>query len=147
MFKKLEGIFVVMPTPFTEDEKIDYEAYGKNIDWLISKGVHGLIPLGSTGEVASLDDDERFELAEFVVKKVDGRVPVCVGTTAETTAKTIKFTKHAEEIGADAVLILPPYYMNPLQEEMINHFEKSPMQLRSLLCFITTLEPQVLIWS
>lgn len=121
--KELKGTFVVMVTPFDENQNINFRAMEENIEWYIEKGAHGLIPLGSTGEMASLTEKERYEIAEFVVKVVNNRLPVCISTTAETTAKTIEYTQHAEKIGADAVLILPPYYFNPLQEEIIYHYE------------------------
>lgn len=121
--KELKGTFVVMVTPFDENQNINFKAMEENIEWYIEKGAHGLIPLGSTGEMASLTEKERYEIAEFVVKVVNNRLPICIGTTAETTTKTIEYTKHAEKIGADAVLILPPYYFNPLQEEIIYHYE------------------------
>ena len=121
--KELEGTFVVMVTPFDENQNINFKAMEENIEWYIEKGAHGLIPLGSTGEMASLTEKERYKIAEFVVKVTKNKVPVCIGTTAETTAKTLEYTQHAEKIGADAVLILPPYYFNPLQEEIIYHYE------------------------
>ncbi len=120
--KELRGTFVVMVTPFNENEGVDFDRLEKNLEWYLENGVHGVLPLGSTGEIASLSEKERLKIAEFVVKKVAGRVSVCVGATAETTKKTIEYTKHAQNIGADGVLILPPYYFNPLQEEIIYHF-------------------------
>ena len=119
----LRGVYVVMVTPFDENERIDYGAYERNIEWLLERGVVGVIPLGSTGEVASLTHEERLEVAEFVLKKVNGRVPVIVGSTAETTAQTIAYTKHAKDHGAAAVLILPPYYHKPLPEEIVHHYK------------------------
>ena len=121
--KELKGTFVVMVTPFDENQNINFKAMEENIEWYIEKGAYGLIPLGSTGEMAGLTEKERYEIAEFVVKVTKSRVPICIGTTSETTAKTIEYTQHAEKIGADAVLILPPYYYNPLQEEIIYHYE------------------------
>ena len=121
--KELKGTFVVMVTPFDENQNINFKAMEENIEWYIEKGAHGLIPLGSTGEFASLTEKERYKIAEFVVKVTKNRVPVCIGTTSETTVKTLEYTQHAEKIGADAVLILPPYYYNPLQEEIIYHYE------------------------
>ncbi|MBN2395410.1 MAG: 4-hydroxy-tetrahydrodipicolinate synthase [Candidatus Atribacteria bacterium] len=121
--KELKGNFVVMVTPFDENQNINFKAMEENIEWYIEKGAHGLIPLGSTGEMASLTEKERYDIAEFVVKIVNNRLPVCICATAETTTKTIEYTQHAEKIGADAVLILPPYYYNPIQEEIIYHYE------------------------
>ena len=121
--KELKGTFVVMVTPFDENQNVNFKAMEENIEWYIEKGAYGLIPLGSTGEMASLTEKERYKIAEFVVKVTKNRVPICIGTTAETTAKTLEYTQHAEKIGADAVLILPPYYYNPIQEEIIYHYE------------------------
>jgi len=121
--KQLEGSFAVMATPFTEDEKVDYQGLEKNIEFYLQNGIHGLIALGSTGEVISLTEEERLKIAEFVVEKTAGRVPVCIGTTDESTTKAIEYSQHARNAGADAVMILMPYYMKPLQEEMIYHFE------------------------
>ena len=122
--KELKGTFVVMVTPFTEKEQVDFEGFERNIDFYLENGIHGLLPLGSTGEFASLTEAERFKVVEFVVKKTAGRVPVCVGTATETTAQAIEYSKHALKSGADAVMILQPYYMKPSQEEMIYHFEQ-----------------------
>ena len=121
--KELKGTFVVMVTPFDENQNVNFKAMEENIEWYIEKGAYGLIPLGSTGEMASLTEKERYKIAEFVDKVTKNRVPICIGTTAETTAKTLEYTQHAEKIGADAVLILPPYYYNPIQEEIIYHYE------------------------
>jgi 4-hydroxy-tetrahydrodipicolinate synthase len=121
--KKLRGTFVVMVTPFDENEAVDFNAIEQNIEWYLENKVHGIIPLGSTGEFSTLTEEERIKIAEFVIKKVNKRVPVCISTTANTTGKTIEYTKHAASIGADAVLILSPYYFNPLQDEILYHFE------------------------
>jgi len=123
MKKELKGTFVVMVTPFDTNQNINFEAMEENIEWYIEKGVHGLIPLGSTGEMAGLTEQERYKVAEFAIKVVNNRLPICICTTAETTEKTLEYTRHAEKIGADAVLILPPYYYNPIQEEIIYHYE------------------------
>ncbi|GAI80000.1 unnamed protein product, partial [marine sediment metagenome] len=75
--KELKGTFVVMVTPFDENQNINFKAMEENIEWYIEKGAHGLIPLGSTGEMASLTEKERYKIAEFVVKIVNNRLPVC----------------------------------------------------------------------
>lgn len=121
--KRLKGTFVAMVTPFNENLEIDFNGLEKNIEWYIEKGVHGLIPLGSTGEMVSLTEKELYEISEFVVKVTNNRLPICIGVTSETTTKVIEYAKHANDIGADAVLILPPYYYNPIQEEIIYHYE------------------------
>ncbi|HHY37438.1 MAG TPA: 4-hydroxy-tetrahydrodipicolinate synthase [Clostridia bacterium] len=122
--QELRGVYVVSVTPMKENGEVDYEGIRHNVDWWISEGVHGLMPLGSTGEFASLEEDERKKIAETVMDAAAGRVPVVVGTTAETTKKTIEYTRHAKEIGAAGVLILPSYYCKPSQEEMYVHFKR-----------------------
>ncbi len=121
---RLYGVMTVMITPLKCDGSVDYEGFRKNIDWQIGQGIHGLIALGSTGEFAALEDDEKKSIAEFVMKAAGGRVPVIIGTTAETTEKTIQYTRHAKSIGADGVMILPSYYCKPNQEEMFTHFAR-----------------------
>ncbi|MGM0602421.1 MAG: 4-hydroxy-tetrahydrodipicolinate synthase [Bacillota bacterium] len=123
MMKKLDGTFAVLATPFTENGDINFEGLAKNIEWNIENGIHGVLPLGSTGEFTTMSEEEKKKVAEFVVDKVDGRIPVCIGTSSDSTAGAIENTKHAEKIGADGVLVLPPYYFNPLQEEIIEHFK------------------------
>jgi len=122
--QELRGVYVVCVTPMKENGEVDYEGIRHDVDWWISEGVHGLMPLGSTGEFASLEEDERKKIAETVMDAAAGRVPVVVGTTAETTQKTIEYTRHAKEIGAAGVLILPSYYCKPSQEEMYVHFKR-----------------------
>jgi 4-hydroxy-tetrahydrodipicolinate synthase len=124
LVKELEGSFAAMVTPFTEEGRVDCEGLERNIEFYLRNGIHGLVALGSTGEVISLTEEERLRIAELVVRKTAGRVPVCIGATAETTAHVIEYGRHALDIGADAVMVLPPYYMKPLQEEMICHFEE-----------------------
>ncbi len=120
--EKIEGVFAVLPTPFTKDENINYEGLKKNIEWNIENGIHGILGLGSTGEFTTMSEEEKRKVAEFIVNSVDGRVPVFLGTNSDSTTIAIKNAKHAEKIGADGVLIIPPYYFNPLQEEIIEHF-------------------------
>jgi len=122
--KKLHGTFVVMVTPFTSDGEVDYPGIRRNIEWWIEQRVHGLIPLGSTGEFASLSDIQKKKITETVMETVNGRLPVVVGATAETTEKAIEYTAQAREFGAAAALILPPYYYTPDQEEIYWHYRR-----------------------
>jgi 4-hydroxy-tetrahydrodipicolinate synthase len=104
---KIKGIYTVMITPFKESGEVDYKGLRANSEWLIGQGINGLLPLGSTGEFAAMEDDEKQKVAETVIDAACGRVPVVVGTTAETTEKAIKYTGQAKEIGATGVMILP----------------------------------------
>ncbi|MFN2362743.1 MAG: 4-hydroxy-tetrahydrodipicolinate synthase, partial [Halarsenatibacteraceae bacterium] len=119
---ELRGTFAVLATPFDEDEEINYSGLEHNINWNIERGVHGIIPLGSTGEFTTLSKEESNDLLNFVIKEVDGRVPIIAGTSADSTSAVIEKSKYAEAAGVDGLLILPPYYFNPLQEEMVNHY-------------------------
>ncbi len=121
---ELQGVYVVMVTPFTANGEVDYEGIRKNISWWISEGVHGLIPLGSTGEFASLNDVQKMKITETVMDAVQGRIPVVVGASAETTEKAIENARGAQKAGASAVLVLPPWYYTPSQEEIIVHYRR-----------------------
>jgi 4-hydroxy-tetrahydrodipicolinate synthase len=120
--KDLQGVFVVTVTPFTASGQVDYRGLERNADWLIGQGVHGLLPLGSTGEFASLQDDDKARIVDTVVRVAAGRVPVVVGATAETTEKALANARLAEKAGAAGVLVLSPYYYSPDQEELFHHF-------------------------
>jgi len=108
---KLRGMLVALVTPFTPDaSEVDYEALTTHINNLIEAGVHGLVPNGSTGEFTALTFDERLAVVEACVKAADGRVPVIAGTGALTTKETLEYSKHAAEVGAAGVMIVPPFY-------------------------------------
>jgi len=121
--KELHGIYVVTVTPFDDEGRVDFEAIERTTNWWIDEGVHGLLPLGSTGEFASLSESERADVARKVVETASGRVPVVVGATAETTAKAVEYAEHAAEIGADGVMVLPSYFYKSTQDEVIAHFK------------------------
>ncbi len=121
--KKLHGIIAVTVTPFLENGDIDYATASKHIHWLIESGVHGLLPLGATGEFAALSFEERKAFAAFAVKEVAGRVPVVIGAVSQNTEVTLAVAQHAAEIGADAVMILPPPGLHPNQEEIYSYYK------------------------
>jgi 4-hydroxy-tetrahydrodipicolinate synthase len=121
---KLAGVFVVTTTPLLQNGEIDIPGLASNADWLVSKGVDGIVALGSTGEFASLDDGQKDAVMLATIKAVDGRIPVIVGATAETTRKTIENALKAKKGGASAVLILPPYYYRSTQEEIYDHYRR-----------------------
>lgn len=122
--QSLRGVYTVMVTPFTSGGEVDRAGMRRNIEWLIGQGVHGLIPLGTTGEFASLSDSQRSEVIETVAEAVRGRVPVLIGAAAETTEKAVANARQAEKAGAAGVLVLPPWYYTPSQEELVAHFRK-----------------------
>ena len=121
--KKLNGTMVVMVTPFTEDEQIDEQGFRKNIDWYIEEGVHGLICNGSTGEFANMNREELSRTLDVTLDQARGRVPVMAGTAANTTKDTIELTQNAQKAGADAAMIVNPFYGLPNQEELYQHFK------------------------
>ena len=122
---KFAGSFTVMVTPFSDDgSKVDYSTLRRFVDWQISNGVPGLIPLGSTGEFLSITDEERREIVTTIIQQVDGRVPVLVGAADEWTDKAVRYSREAEELGASGVMIVPPYYASPTGDELYAHYQR-----------------------
>lgn len=120
--QKLSGAFTVMVTPFTEDEQLDERGFRENIDWYIKEGIHGVICLGSTGEFANLSIEERKAVIDLTVDQAGGRVPVIAGTAANATRETIEMTRYAQKAGADAAIIVAPFYGLPTQEDLFEHY-------------------------
>ena len=122
---QFRGSFTVMVTPFREDGRgIDEAATRRFVDWQIREGVPGLIPLGSTGEFLSVADDERTQLIETLVDQARGRVPVVVGTAAEWTDVAVRYSREAERLGADGVMVVPPFYSSPTEDELFEHYRR-----------------------
>ncbi|EMR06584.1 Dihydrodipicolinate synthase [Bhargavaea cecembensis DSE10] len=121
--EEFKGVYPVLVTPMNEDGSIDWEGFAENIEYYIGEGVDGLAINGSTGEFVSLTKDERFKAVEVAVKQVNGRLPLIVGTAAETTADAIEYTRQAEEAGADGALLINSYYAHPKEEEIYQHFK------------------------
>ncbi len=119
---KLRGVFTVMVTPFIADEQLDKNGFRENIDWYIEEGIHGVICLGSTGEFANLSIEERKSVIDLTVDQVRGRVPVIAGTAANSTRETIEMTSYAQKAGADAAIIVAPFYGLPTQEDLFEHY-------------------------
>lgn len=120
MFK---GIYIPLVTPFYNGE-IDWESLENLIEYYIEKNVDGLVPCGTTGESPTLSEKEHMEVIDFVIKKVNGRVPVIAGTGSNETAKAVEFTVQAEKLGANGALIVCPYYNKPTQEGILAHYKK-----------------------
>jgi 4-hydroxy-tetrahydrodipicolinate synthase len=121
--KELKGCITAIITPFDKKLQIDYDGLEEIIEFQIKNGISGITPLGTTGESPTITDEERTRIIKTAIKKADGRVPVIPGTGSYSTEHTIKYTKEAEELGADAVLIVTPYYNKPSQEGIYRHFE------------------------
>jgi 4-hydroxy-tetrahydrodipicolinate synthase len=124
MAKKFQGVYAVVCTPFTQDDKIDEVTLRKHLRFLLDEGkVHGIIPNGSTGEFAALTEEERLSVTEITIDEVKGEVPVVVGTASVSTHKTIQYSQFAQNMGADGVMVVPPYYCHPNDEELFYHYK------------------------
>lgn len=121
---KIQGAFPVFITPMTEAQEIDWAGVKNNVNFFINQGVTGIVINGSTGEFVSLSKEERFQVVEVVMKEVNGRIPVIVGTSAETTKETIEYTKQAQAQGAGCALIINPYYGKPKENEIYFHYKQ-----------------------
>jgi len=119
MFK---GSFVALITPF-RNGGVDEKAFQSFVDWQITEGTHGLVPCGTTGESPTLSHAEHKRVVELCVEVAKGRVPVLAGTGSNSTEAAIDFTRHAKQAGADAVLVVNPYYNRPTQEGLYQHFK------------------------
>ena len=117
------GTYTVMITPFTPGGEVDIAALRAFVDWQIGQGIHGLIPLGSTGEFLSLDDAEKELVAATVIAQAAHRVPVLIGTGAEDTREVVRLSRRAEKLGADGVMIIPPFYSTPTDDELVHHYK------------------------
>ncbi|PZW45922.1 4-hydroxy-tetrahydrodipicolinate synthase [Humitalea rosea] len=117
------GCYTVLVTPFTEDgAAIDVPALRRLVEYQIANGVRGLIPLGSTGEFLSISREERAQVVETVIAAAAGRVPVLIGTGEEDTRLVVALSREAEAMGADGVMIIPPYYSVPTEDELFHHY-------------------------
>ncbi|MFQ6053713.1 MAG: 4-hydroxy-tetrahydrodipicolinate synthase [Candidatus Bathyarchaeia archaeon] len=110
---RLEGVIPAVVTPFDRDEEFDEEAFRNLVDWLIERGVTGIVPCGTTGEFSLMTQRERARVIEVCVDQVNGRVPVIAGTGDTATKLVIEATRHAGDVGADAAIIVNPYYLKP----------------------------------
>jgi 4-hydroxy-tetrahydrodipicolinate synthase len=123
MAKIFRGTYTVMVTPFDESGAVNAKALAAFTEWQIQQGIHGLIPLGSTGEFLSLSHDEKTLVAETVIRTANGRVPILVGTGAEDTREVVRASREAERLGADGVMIIPPFYCTPTDDELFHHYK------------------------
>ncbi len=119
MFK---GSLVALITPF-RDGAVDETAFQEHVAWQLGQGTHGLVPIGTTGECPALEDEEQERLIALTVEVAKGRAPVIPGTGFNSTAHTIHATKVAKNAGADAALVVCPYYNKPTQEGLYQHFK------------------------
>jgi 4-hydroxy-tetrahydrodipicolinate synthase len=120
---QLKGVFAPNITPFS-DNAIDEAGLQRVLDYFIERHIDGLVPCGTTGESATLTHEEHRQVVELTIKHTAGRVPVIAGAGSNSTAESIELVKHAEAAGADAVLLICPYYNKPTQAGLIAHFTR-----------------------
>ena len=119
---RFEGTYVAMITPFTKDGEIDEEGFRYNINYLIDQGVNGLVGAGTTGESATISHEEHQRVIEILVDEADGRVETIAGTGSNATSEALSLTKFAADAGADAALLITPYYNKPQQHALVDHY-------------------------
>lgn len=116
------GSMPALVTPFTPDGELDRDTLKKLVNWHVEQGSNGLVPVGTTGESPTLNHDEHRQVVEDVVAAAAGRIPVIAGAGSNSTREAIGLVRHAAEVGADAALVVTPYYNKPTQEGLIAHF-------------------------
>ncbi len=116
------GSYTALITPFN-DTGIDESGFKSFVDWQIAEGVDGIVPVGTTGESPTLTWDEHKRVIELSVEVAKGRVPVIAGAGSNSTAEAVDFARHAQAVGADAILVVTPYYNKPTQEGLYQHFK------------------------
>ncbi len=124
MTHQFRGSYTVAVTPFTENlSNIDIPAWERFLDWQLAVGVPGIIILGTTGEFLTISDEERQAFVEATVKHIDHRIPVLVGTMNAHTPTAVRYSREAENLGADGLMILPPYYYTPTEDEIFDYYK------------------------
>jgi 4-hydroxy-tetrahydrodipicolinate synthase len=118
---RFRGSFTALVTPF-KNGSVDEKAFRDLVEWQITEGTHGLVPVGTTGESPTLSHEEHKQVVEWCVDQAKGRVPVIAGAGSNSTAEAVELSRHAEKAGADAVLIVTPYYNKPTQEGLYQHY-------------------------
>ena len=120
---KLQGSMVALITPMHSNGDVDWQSLANLIDWQIEQDTDVLVSVGTTGESATLSMQEHVDVIEFTMKQVGGRIPVIAGTGANNTVEAIELTQHAKQAGADAALLVVPYYNKPTQEGLYLHYK------------------------
>lgn len=136
---KLKGIIPAVLTPYDQNHKINSAALGAYVDYLIANGVHGLFAAGTNGEGPLLSMEEKKQLIEIITKRSDGRVPVVAHTGAMNTEETLELTRFAQEVGADAVALVTPWYFAHDEESLFRHYAYIAEQMPDMPMFIYNL--------
>jgi len=143
MSSLFKGSLPALVTPF-KDGKVDEKAFRAHVDWVITEGSHGIVPVGTTGESPTLTHDEHKRVVEWAIEEARGRVPVMAGAGSNNTAEAIDFSRHAEKAGAQGLLHVTPYYNKPSQEGLYRHF-KAIAEATSLPIFIYNIPPRSVV--
>lgn len=117
-----QGSMVALVTPMAADGRVDGAALDALLDWHLSEGTDAVVAVGTTGESATLEDDEHLAVVARCIRRLKGKIPVIAGTGSNNTAHAVQMSRRAEELGADAVLTVAPYYNKPMQEGLYRHF-------------------------
>ena len=120
---KFQGAFTALITPMKENGEVDYGDFDRLIEFQIEQGIDGLVPLGTTGETPTLEEDEEEKLIKAAVEKIKGRVPLIVGAGSNSTKHMAGYVRRARDLGADAALVVTPYYNKPNDDGLLRHFE------------------------
>jgi len=118
-----KGAYTALITPMTETGAVDYDGFRRLIQFQITEGIDGIVPLGTTGENPTLDEDEEDKLIEIAVKEASGKIPVIVGAGSNDTKHMVSYVERAKKMGADAALVVTPYYNKPNDDGLLRHFE------------------------
>jgi 4-hydroxy-tetrahydrodipicolinate synthase len=121
--KEFKGAYTALVTPMKENGDVDYDGFRRLIEVQIAEGIDGLVPLGTTGETPTLDEDEEEGLIKIAVEAAGGRVPLIIGAGSNSTRHMVEYVKRAKDLGADAALVVTPYYNKPNDSGVIKHFE------------------------
>src|SRR5207237_109680 len=119
---RFRGSFTALVTPF-KNGSVDEKAFRGLVDWQIAEGTNGLVPVGTTGESPTLSHEEHRQVVQWCIEQAKGRAPVIAGAGSNSTKEAIALSRHAQEAGADAVLVVTPYYNKPTQEGLYQHFK------------------------
>jgi len=117
------GAFTALITPMTESGAVDYDGFRRLIEFQLTEGIDGIVPLGTTGESPTIDEDEEEKLIEIAMKTAGGKIPVIVGSGSNDTKHMVEYVRRAKRHGADAALVVTPYYNRPNDDGLLRHFE------------------------
>jgi 4-hydroxy-tetrahydrodipicolinate synthase len=120
---KFQGAYTALITPMLDSGEVDYDGFGRLIDFQLEQCIDGLVPLGTTGETPTLEEDEEERLIKIAVEKAKGQVPLIIGAGSNDTKHMIQYVQRAKDLGGDAALVVTPYYNKPNDEGLLRHFE------------------------